>query len=31
MIASIQKALKEGDTPIKLRNFNSKNNQGGAS
>lgn len=32
MIASIQKALKEGDTPIKLRNFsNKKDNQGGAS
>jgi hypothetical protein len=31
MIASIRKALEEGDTPIKCRHFSNKNNQGGAS
>lgn len=31
MIASIRKALEEGDTPIKIRNFSNNNNQGGAS
>lgn len=29
MLASIKKALKEGDTPVKIRNFGSNKKKGG--
>lgn len=29
ILASTKKAIMEGDTPIKLRNFSSKKNKGG--
>ena len=29
MLASIKKALMEGDTPVKIRNFSSKKGEGG--
>lgn len=31
MLASIQKALMEGDTPVKVRNFGPKKSTGGKS
>lgn len=31
MLASTRKALTEGDTPIKLRNFSKQNKKGGSS
>lgn len=31
MLASTRKALTEGDTPVKIRNFSTKNKQGGSS
>lgn len=29
MLASIKKALEEGDVPVKIRNFGSKKDKGG--
>lgn len=31
MLASIKKAVMEGDTPVKVRNFSSKKDKGGKS
>lgn len=31
MLASIKKAVMEGDTPVKIRNFSSKKDKGGNS
>lgn len=31
MLASIKKAIKDGDTPIKIKHFNKNQEQGGSS